>query len=180
MPAYYGSLHFIPTIKSALIYNINPIIISLLGVLVLSESVSCSEFACMIGAFGGVFLMMNRAAEDMGVSVSLQMLGFALAGISCITGAIGILFVRYFNKENNYLIYPFYYAVGLLLLSLIILIVQPSMYHFSHYTVYNASMFFISGFLNVVTNIFNGYALKLADVATVAPYTYVTPLVIFV
>ena len=102
-------------------YNVNPIIISILGIFVLKESISKFELLCIVGAFFGVFLMMNHANFENGVSIEMQMIGVLFASFSCIAGAITGLFLRFFNKDTSYVVYPFYYALVLSVFSLLLL-----------------------------------------------------------
>ena len=69
---FYASLKYLPVVKSSLIYNVNPIVISILGVFLLKEPISWYELFWIIGAFFGVFLMLNHAEVDNGVSIELK------------------------------------------------------------------------------------------------------------
>ena len=98
------------------------------------------------------------------------------------------LLLRYFNKEtvenrikrqNSALLYPFYYAISLSAMSVILLIVYPSIYHLSEYRTKDVCLFLLSGVLNILANQVNSYALKIGELSVVAPYMYFNAILVY-
>lgn len=180
MPCFFVALKFIPTTKASISMNMTPIFISILGVLILKEIMTKYEAACTFGAFTGVILLATSKG-DVGVDTTyyLQSIGMLMCLGTAVGSSFTAIFLRDFNKECSYLLYPFYYAFSLLVLSVLLLLVYPSVYDIGHYTPYEISLFMISGVLNILANALQGYALKLQDASTVAPFLYVNPLIVF-
>ena len=53
--------------------------------------------------------------------------------------------------------------------------VKYKVYNFEYYTLFDITMFLISGVLNIVSNQMLSYAYKLEEVSKLAPYSYVGP-----
>ena len=89
------------------------------------------------------------------------------------------IYLRYFQKEHSYLLFPFYYAMSLLSFSLLTLLLYPSVYNFKYYTLRDIGLFTFSGIMNITMGTMRCYALTLEEASTLAPYSYVASLLLF-
>ena len=156
MVCFFIGLKFIPAAKATLTYSTSPILISILGVLVLKETMTRYEVACTLGAFTGVaFLLLSKAESSDDVPYLTQLIGMLLCFVTCMDSAVTSVYLRYFQKEHSYLLFPFYYAVGVTSFSILLLVIYPSVYNFEHYDLRSVILFIASGVMNIVMGVLN-------------------------
>jgi len=196
MPWYYVALQFVPPTKASVCYNSNPVVISILGVILLKEVISYREYGWILGAFLGIIcLTMSKTSTGAnGVDYSffiggydyIQAVGLLMWFFTCITSAITTLFLRVFNKNNNVALFAFYYAISLSLSNVLLLlgdigingIANTVIYNLSEYRPYETILFMISGLLNIAACSWFSYSLKIGEASVVAPYMYLSAIVV--
>ena len=171
----FVGLKYVSAMKAALIMNLMPIFISILGVLCLKEIIKRNEIIWIIGAFIGVLMMISSKTDNKSIQISyyFELFSSFLIVISWFLASVWFLYIRVFNQSNSPLISPFYYALILFILSVAFLIFYPSVYNFNDYTFRDISLFFISGIWNSAGNTLSSYASKLEEVSTLAPFGYI-------
>ena len=135
----------------------------------------------MLSAFSGVVLLSITKSESKNqTEYYVQIISIMLVIYTSITIALLNIFLRVFNKYHSFYLYGFYYAVNMALLSFVLLIFYPNVYHFSEYDLYCISMFLASGIFNIISQSLASYALKLDDAAFLAPLFYLFPVTTFI
>ena len=180
MPIYFIALKYIATVKATIAFNLYPLFASIFGVIILKEAITSFEMVWVVGAFLGVFVMMiNKQSSSIDASYTIQMLSLGMVILSCILSSLSSIFIRSFNKVHNYLIFPFYSSIIIIIFWLSLVVIYPSTYNFEEYSWYDFSLFLLSGIMNVSKNTMASYALKLEEVSVLAPFFYVCPVVVF-
>lgn len=172
---FFNCLKYLPTFKATLVFSLGPIFVSILSIILLGEIISKYDALWIGGAFWGmVIIMMNKSNVGVEASYMLQTIWLLRAILSWVITSLGTVFVRYFNKEHNSLVYPFYYSFALWLQTVLYLILSPSVFHFSEYGIYDVSAFLLSGLLSVIGKQLWSYSYNLEEVSKLAPFLYLS------
>ena len=124
-------------------------------------------------------MMINRQSKGIDASYIVQLLSLGMVILSSVLSSLSAIYVRSFNKQHSYLVFPFYSSVILLIFWLSLIVIYPPTYNFESYTWYDFSLFLLSGFMNTAKNTLASYAFKLEEVSVLAPFFYVCPVVVF-
>ena len=96
--------------EAILVYNINPLIVILLGGIILCERIWIFEFLLVIGAFIGVFLISHVTK----IEGDVRIMGIYIALAAAFTDGCSFVFMRKLNEKEkiHWLISPFYLSSG--------------------------------------------------------------------
>ena len=175
MPTMFYSLKFIPITKSNLIFNLNPLIIAVAAYFVLKEKITMLNVYALIGAFVGVILFNIHKNETKDVS-DLYYVGILMVLCTCFCFTTATILTKILNRENHYALSPIYFAITTNLEALILLVIQlmfgVGFYHFSEYTYYDFTLFFLSGIFNYAGQATRSLAVKYEEASYIAPLNY--------
>ena len=73
MLAYYFGLKYLPAFKATLLFNLYPIFLSIMGIVLLRELIQIKEIIWIIGAFIGVVIMVMNKSDGSKIESSFGM-----------------------------------------------------------------------------------------------------------
>ena len=96
--------------EAILVYNINPLIVIILGGCILCESVRVIEIILVVGAFVGVFMISHVTK----IEGDARIMGIYIALCAAFTDGCSFVFMRKLNEKEkiHWLISPFYLSSG--------------------------------------------------------------------
>ena len=110
---------FISGSKWILIINISPVFIVICGGLFLNEKVTWHNYvAATVACVGWYILTLSKSDES--VPDSNPFLGYMFAILACIARTITSLSIRIINLCANFMTFPFYYTILLIVFSIFI------------------------------------------------------------
>lgn len=74
------------------------------------------------------------------------------------------------------MVYPFYYALSLMIFSLFFLMVYPAVYHIDEYTLSDILLFLLSGLMSIVGKQLCSLSFQLEEVSKLVVFLYLSPL----
>ena len=87
-----------------------------------------------------------------------------------------------FNRENHYALLPIYFAITTCLEAFIIFLIQLilgiTIYHFSEFSYYDFTLFFLSGICYYSGQVTRSLALKYEKASYIAPFSYLQVVVL--
>ena len=176
---FFIGLKYIPASIGSLIYNTNPIFISIFAFVFLKEEITKAKVFTVMGSFIGVALFLNNSHSS-----NQEFNGFYF-GILCsfiywISATWVTISTRLANKHMHYAISPFYFGITTFCEAMLLLIVIPSVYNFDHYTIYGVTLLLISGVANYMGQTLRSLALKYEDASVVSPFNYLQVVYLFI
>lgn len=118
---------------SNIVFNTSPIIVVLLAGLILKEKISVVDMFAALGAFAGVYLVVDLGSEE--VDDKSQLIGIALAATSSLFSSFAYVTLRSLNKrkDTHFLFSPFYLSILSLTIPLVANLIHPGTLHPSLY-----------------------------------------------
>ena len=161
--------------KANLIFNINPLVIAITGYLILNEKITKINVLALIGAFAGMILFNIHKNETKNVS-DLYYFGIGMVTWTCFCFTAVTILTRILNRKNHYALSTLYFGITTTLESLTLLLIQLTFgigfFHFPDYTLYDFTLFFLSGVINYLGHITRSIALKYEEATYIAPFSY--------
>jgi len=161
-----------------MIYNVHPLLVSVVAYFILKEKITKLKIIALIGAFSGVLLITLHKNESHGVEDN-YLLGIGLASVSFIAGTTVAILLRIVNQHIHYTLSPFWFGTVTFIESILMLILLPSVYNFEHYTSYGMILFSVSGMFNYIGQVFKSLSYKFGEASVVTPAYYLEVCYIF-
>lgn len=104
------SFEYLPISIAVIIYNINPVMVTLLAYPILNEQLTLLKVCCVLGAFIGVTVISYDHNTSNSKSDNQQIIGVILSLLSAAIGAVAYILLKIMNKHStvHYLYSPFY------------------------------------------------------------------------
>ena len=179
MPTFFMGLKYIPASKWTLIFNIHPILVAILSYFLLKEQITNMKILAVFGSFIGVLLFTQNTNNSNEPSDNYY-IGILWASFAWLCGTTVAILLRIINQHIHYAMSPFWFGITTLVESILILIFIPSLYNFSHYTMYDCSWFLISGVFNYMGQTLKSLAFKYEDASVVTPFGYFQVIYLFI
>lgn len=107
MTLLFMSIKILPTTISFMLFNMNPLLVSVLAYFLLKENLSLTSALCTLGAFGGIVcISLGRKNEK--VEGEYQIIGVLLAVLAAVCGSLAYIAMRTVNKAVHYIFSPYY------------------------------------------------------------------------
>lgn len=173
-PCFYVSLKFLPSSKATLISTAHPVLVTIAAYLFLKENINRFDIIGVVGAFIGVLVMNINKTDSSKIDTSndLVILGIILCAFTTFLGTGVTLSIRLMNKHLHYLMNPSYFAFTLFAMSIVLLMVYPSIYNFEHYTTTSMTWFVLSGIVHYTAQTVTSVAYKYEEASKIAPFSY--------
>jgi len=171
---FYCSLKFLPSSKATLISTCHPLLVSICAYYFLKEKMNKFDVIAVVGALLGVMLMNINKTDSTKIETShfLTILGIILCSITTFLGVGITLSIRLMNKHIHYLMNPAYFSFTLFGMSLVLLLLYPSIYNFKYYTVMNVIWLAVSGIIHFLGQNIISIAFKYEEASKISPLTY--------
>ena len=157
---YVFSIQKFFIIEIMAIYNIAPVLSTILAILFLKEKFNIFRFIAVLSGFIGVLIVIKPGEGLFTLMSFIPFLGAFFVAIAYVT-------TRSIMKIDNVYATVFYYSLGLLILSLFFF---PK--NFALPSLYFLSFLVITGFLSVASHYLFALSVKFGEVSSVAPLEY--------
>jgi len=172
MPCFFMSVKYIPSSKANLIFNVHPLLVSVVAYYLLKEQITRLKVLAVVGSFLGVLLFSLHKNDSEAMAGDHYYLGIVLVAFACIAGMIIVICLRIMNQHIHYILGPFYSAVTGCIQALSILILMPSLYHLSTMNSFEFWCLVLSGMSNYFGQLFASLAVKYEEASVVTPFKY--------
>ena len=173
-------IKYLPSSKALLAFNTYPLFVSILAIILLKETVSYKEAACIIWAFSGIVIIWASKSTGKVIEVEhyIQFIALMMAVGSAIWSAIVSIFLRFFNKIYSPILYVFWFPMVLSSLIYMMYFINPNIFNVKYYTIYDMALLFMGGIMNILYHLFSGYSLRYEDASKLASYSYSGPVIL--
>uniref|UniRef100_A0A7S3JG88 EamA domain-containing protein n=1 Tax=Euplotes harpa TaxID=151035 RepID=A0A7S3JG88_9SPIT len=168
----YVGLKYVTVGKGILIYSLSPLFCSVTAGYFLKEKITSTSVILTLVSFGGVYLLtLNKPVNEL--DASMEIVGYIMILISALLYGVLFVLLRAMNLSKvNMLVSPFYYGVGTMFQTVVILLVQPSQIHFELYDSTNLIFFGFMGSCAIVGQYSMIAANKYGSASKMAPINY--------
>ncbi|CAI2374887.1 unnamed protein product [Moneuplotes crassus] len=169
--ALFVSINYVPVSVSLMIFNVNPVFVTILAYFFLKEQLTVTKCFCCVGAFVGIVILgLGRTSHDSGKDI--QGKGIIMCVMSAIFGSLAYTTLRKINTEIHYLYSPYYLSIfGCVLCTLLYLffdgLINPSLY-----TAKAMIFCIICGGFSIVFQVLISMAYRHCNASTASPITY--------
>ena len=174
MPWFFVGLKYLPSSKATFIKNLQPLMISFGGYLFLKEKISKIDFIAIYGAFIGIIIMNYKKTDSSKIDSTSELVtfGIILCSLNSVLASGSMLTLRKMNQYVHYMINASYFAFSLLILSFILLLFRPSLFHFEAYTFSSVFWMMLSGVIIYVGQTLGSIAYKYEEASKMSPFAY--------
>ena len=169
--AFYFGFKFIPASIGILIFYINPVLIAAVAPFILNEVLTKEKVIVVLGSFAGAAILLLHKNILPG-DTDHYYLGAILTFVTWCTGTWMSLISRMVAGKIHYSIWPFYYWFYWMLVLFLMLVVDYSMFNIEKLSLYDLSMFLLSGVFGFVGGNIRFVAFQYEEASKVAPFGY--------
>ena len=156
--------------KCILIINVSPVFIVIWGGLFLNEKVSWTNYVAAVVAWIGWYIL-TLSKSDESVQNSNPFLGYTFAIIAWIARTVTSLSIRIINLCANYMVFPFYYTILLIVMSIFIWMFTDDQINILSYSFIDTILLILASFGTCFGMIFISLGLLHMNASTAAPIT---------
>ncbi len=162
-------------INTSLLVNVNPLFLSILGVVILKESFSKSLITGMSIMFFGVLFLATQGFSQ-GLSLNNGDVMIILSALSYSVGTL--IFKRYVHNENITMLVAYRSTMATLIMGLLLLVFSPHEFANMAHLAHQIPVLIAYGLIGIImTYILHYYALENTSIANNALFTLTSPII---
>ena len=162
------AMKYISATKCVLILQWSPLLTVFLAMIILKENVSkYDKIGVVLMVIGWITISLNKTTIP--ADIDDPLLGYSLTAIAAILMSFISIGLRMMNQNVHPLIFPYYFVVSLLLISVVAYILDSESINFEKYEFDDFISWFISGFSGVFAIATMSLSFKYAEAGQVLP-----------
>ena len=172
MAMLFISIKMLPTSIVFMIFNLNPLFVTLIAYVFLKEEYDIIKILSVIGAFLGVFIVGFGRRNETALEIS-QTVGIILCLTAALLWAPTVAIKRVLNQRIHYIISPYYLSISYFLIWVCVYVFDYLYINVQDYNGLDWIYLISAGTFALIGQLGLSLAVKFANASSVAPFTYV-------